>query len=494
MSVANAGGEERLFFAMDSDDEGFFSDIYSLGLSSGQLRREVVARDGASWPVFLPEDGELCVSLYGPDGYTPSLVSLRDFSEKDTANVAGFHYSQRPLVLPADTLSHDGFEKVGPMGVHLRPNIHSWGPIVVDADAQTVAPGLSIASQNLHGTVSFQAGYDFSPDNDAERVFADVTWDFLWPRLKFGGRWGHADYNYSFTYNLINNTESGTRTYDISMRTTDRSHLTHLTFDASLPLTHNSGAWLRALTPSASFDWQRSTGLTYDVVQTETTAEPHKTIRYQTTTADSRYFGSTFAVSSHILRRMATNDIGYRYGVTFSAIYDRATRFNDFGSLVNLNLRLYLPGIGRHHQISLYASAQVKQPGALLSTSSGYSYRRMVSDRVSAPYGLDRVSNKSAALFRAAYALPLVNPDWQWGPVAYIKRINFRAIYDYGLARVWDGVATIGTSRRWTASCELWAETRLATLTFPINIGCRATYRPETSDVAATLLFSVAFR
>lgn len=495
VSVAKVGGEKRLFFAMDSDDEGFFSDIYSIGLTSGLSRREVVARDGAAWPVYLEDVGKLAVSLYGPDGYTPSVASLRDYSAgADSSAETGLVCSPHPFVLPTDTLSRDGFTKVGPMGVHLRPNIHSWGPIIVDSDNQSVAPGLSIASQNLHGTVYFQAGYNFSPDNDAERIFADVTWDWLWPRLKFGGRWGHSDYNYSFSYTLINNTENGTRTYDIAMRTTDRSHLSHLTFEASLPLTHNSGAWLRAITPSASFDWQRSTGLTYDVVQTETTTEPNRIVRYQKTTADSRYFGATFGINSHILRRVATNDIGYRYGVSFSAIYDRATRFNDFGGLLNLNLRLYLPGIGRHHQISLYASAQTKQPGTTVTSTSGYSYHRMVSDRVAAPYGLSRVSNKSAALFRATYALPLANPDWQWGPVAYIKRINLRAIYDYGLARVWDGMSTIGTSRRWTASGELWAETRFATLTYPVNIGCRATYLHETSNVAATLLFSVAFR
>ena len=489
MKNVSAGRDGRLYFAMDTGDE-CFSDIYSMG-ENGGIRREVVARDGADTPI-MTERG-LMVSLYGPYGYRPSLITSE--TGHDTLQwMSRPHKIQIPAETIADTVRFTKFRHIGPMSVNLKPNIHSWGPVRVDADAQSIEPGIGISSQNTHGTTFIQLGYDFTPDNDYERVHADVTWDWLWTRLKFGGKWGHTDYKYSTSYTSIVKSDGGDREFNISMSTDDRSHLSHLTAEASIPLTRNSGTWLRALTPSASFDWERATGITYDVTQVETSATPNREISYKLTTADSRYTAATFGLSAHILHRQSANDVGYRCGVAASLVYDKATRHSDYGTMTTMSVRLYAPGIGRHHQISLYAAAQSKQPGALVSSQSGVGWRRMISDRVAAPYGLSRVTNKQSALLRVSYMLPLVNPDWQWGPVAYIKRINLRGLYDYGIARVWNGSQVTGTSRRWTASGELWAETRWATLPYPVNIGCRMTYLPETKSTTTSLLFSVSFQ
>ncbi len=483
------GCDGRLYFAMDTGEE-CFSDIYSLG-EDGDIRREVIARDGADTPV-MTERG-LLVSLYGPLGYTPSLIAAK--TDHDTLRWQSLSkIISVPEEAMPDTVRDAKFRHIGPMSVNLKPNVHSWGPVRVDADAQSVAPGIGISSQNTHGTTFIQFGYDFAPDNDYERVHADVTWDWLWTRLKFGGKWGHTDYKYSTSSTSIIKSESGDREFNISMSTDDRSHLSHLTAEASIPLTCNSGAWLRAVTPSASFAWERATGITYSVTQVETSANPNRKVSYKFTTADSRYTAATFGLSAHLLRRQSANDVGYRYGVAASLIYDRATLHADYGTMATMSVRLYAPGIGRHHQISLYAALQSKQPGSQVSTQSGVNWRRMISDRVAAPYGLGRVSNKQSALLRATYMLPLVNPDWQLGPMAYVKRINLRAVYDYGIARVWNGSQVTGTSKRWTASGELWAETRWATLPYPVNIGCRMTYLPETQSVSTNLLFNVTFQ
>lgn len=479
----SSDAQSRLFFVMNADS-ACVSDVFSLGLDSGDLRREVVARHGAACPIALGDS--LVVSLYGPDGYAPSVVRALEHSD------LGHIGTGQDFIIAPDTVRLTGFSPIGPLSAQLKPNVHSWGPILVDADNQTVKPGIGVASQNVLGSVYWQAGYSFAPDDDAERVTADVTWDWLWPRLKFSGKWGHADYKYAVSSTQKTTTDGETHEYNTVMSTDDRSHLTKLTFDALLPLTRNSGAWLRAVTPSVSFDWERATGLSYNVSTSET-GSPGVS-HYRVSSADSRYFCTTFGLSSHLLRRVAENDVGYKLGVALSAVYDRAVRHQDYGSMLTLNARLYLPGFGRHHQLMLAASGQSKWPGARVVSRNGYAYCRMVSDRVAAPYGLARVANKQAALLRVTYTLPVCNPDWQCGPVAYVKRLNLRIIGDCGLARVWDGVRISGESSRWTASAELWAETRIATLTFPVNVGCRASYVPDSQSMAATLLLSVSFR
>ncbi len=485
-SLSVDGARGCVLFAMNGGP-GVYSDVYSLNLASCELRREAVSLHGADCPV--PSGDSIIVSLYGPDGYAPAKVGRNAGGEASKVAPA------RPFHIPVDTLSSCGFKRVGALAAHLKPRVHSWGPIVVDADNQTVSPGVSLASQNLLGTVMMQAGYNFAPDDDVNRLFADVTWDWLWPRLKFGGRWGHADYDYSFSYKQKRSSGVEEQVFDILMRTTDRSRLSKLTLEASLPLTRNSGAWLRAVTASASFDWERSSGIDYDVWQVPADAENPAAVRhYKLRTADSRYFASTFGLSSHLLRRAAANDVGYRWGAAFSVVYDRAVRLSDFGSMLNLNLRLYMPGFGLHHQVLLSASAQNKWPGERVESTGGYAYRRMVSDRVAAPYGLGREANRQAVLLRAAYTLPVCNPDWELGPVAYVKRICFRAIGDYGVARLWTGLKASGVSRRWTASGELWAETRLATLPYPVSVGWRGSFLPDSRRLMSSLLLSVSFK
>lgn len=465
----------EVFFSMDSCGH---SDVYSLRLADGLLLRRAVGRQGVRSPRPLA-DGGLVVCSYGASGYRPVAVSAMVSDSCGVSLPAAF-------VVPADSLC-GSFRRVGPFETHLLPNVHSWGPVVVDAAAQSVRPGLGLASQNTHGTVSFQAGLNLLPDYADERLFASVSWDWLWPRLSFSGKWGHADYAYAVS--RAQESPSGDKETVVT-RVNDRSRLSRLTFGASVPLVFNSGAWLRAVTPSAAVDYRKSTGLRASVERVTSSGETSFGV---SRLPGSEYLCATYGLSAHLLRRMAERDIGYRLGVSASAVYDDARSFGDYGRLLCLTSRVYLPGLGRHHQLSLMASAQSKWPGGGLRSASGSFYRRMLSGRVAVPYGLASVACRRSAFFRAAYAMPLLNPDWQLGPVAYVKRVNLRLVADYAVDRLWDGLNEVATLRRKTASAELWAEARLFLLPFPVNVGCRATWRPDSQDVCASLLFSVSF-
>lgn len=466
----------EVFFSMDSCG---YSDVYSLRLADGLLLRRAVGRQGVRSPHPLADGSGLVVCSYGASGYRPVAVSAM---VSDSCGVS----LPVEFAVPADTLC-GSFRRVGPFETHLLPNVHSWGPVVVDAAAQSVRPGLGLASQNTHGTVSFQAGLNLLPDYADERLFASVSWDWLWPRLTFSGKWGHADYSYSVS--RAQESSSGGKETVIT-RVNDRSRLSRLTFGLSVPLVFNSGAWLRAVTPSAAVDRRKSTGLQASVERVSSGGVSSFGV---TRLPGNEYLCATYGLSAHLLRRMAERDIGYRLGASVSAVYDDARSFGDYGRLLCLTSRFYLPGFGRHHQFSLMASAQSKWPGGRLRSASGHFYRRMLSGRIAVPYGLASVACDKSAFFRMTYAMPLLNPDWQLGPVAYVKRVNLRLVADYAIDRLWNGLSPAATLRRKTASAELWADTRFFLLPFPVNIGCRATWRPDCHDVCASLLLSVSF-
>lgn len=474
-----APGDGEVFFAADSCG---YSDVYSLSLRGGEVRRRLVARHGARCPVRVGSG--LAVSLYGAEGYGVAVAERLDTVLCGVERGGAF-------VPPADTAGREEMRRVGPVRLHLLPNVHSWGPAVVDAGAQTVRPGVSVASQDVHGTVSLQAGVDLSPDADDERLFATATWDWLWPRLSFSGKWGYADYRQRAQYVVADPSAGGRGEVCATLTVDDRSYLSNLSFSASLPLTRNSGAWLRALTPYASFRRERATGVRRLV--TLTPLDGDGVLRaYAQTTPDSKYLCATYGLSAHIRRRAAERDVGSRGGVALSLLCDAAPWEGDYGGLLYGSLVGYLPGFGRHHQLTLTVAAQQMLFGSVVSTSSGLSYRRSVAGRIASPYGLARRTAKTSALFRVAYALPLVNPDWQWGPVAYVKRVNMRLVGDYGLDRLWNGMSVYSTSGRASASAELWAETRWLLLPYPVSVGCRLTC--AEGGVSAAALLSVSFQ
>ncbi len=469
-----------LFFSMDSCG---YSDVYSLRLADGAVSRRFTSRHGVRAPHPVDET-HIAVSSYSSTGYAP-LIGLMEDSLCARA-------SYRPVALPADTMSLDGFRRIGPMRVNLLPNVHSWGPVVVDANSATISPGLSVSSQNTHGTTWFQAGLNFGGDDD-EIIFASATWDWLWPRFSFSGHWGHTDYLYQQTYKVKEvGKPDGVGEYIATVTVDGRAHNSDFTVSSSLPLTRNGGQWLRAITPSVSFRRQKTTGVNRHIVKVPT--DGRDPIVYDSPTPDNRYFCTTFAISAHLLRRTAERDVGCRAGAALNVIFDAAPYENDYGCLLYANLRTYFPGFAQHHQFSLTLAAQRHFPGSVVSSQTGgYSYRRMIADRIPAPYGLTRRSALSSALFRAAYHLPLFNPDWQIGPVAYLKRINLRLIGDYGVDRLWNGTSAYATADRWTASAELWAESRLFLLPYPVNFGLRTSFLPSTSTITSALLFSVSF-
>ena len=86
------GNDGRLFFTMDSAP-GYFSDVYSVSCSSGELRREVTSLYGVDFAA--PHGDSLIVSVYGADGFAPAKVALGAGVKVETVG------APRPFALPS---------------------------------------------------------------------------------------------------------------------------------------------------------------------------------------------------------------------------------------------------------------------------------------------------------------------------------------------------------------------------------------------------------
>lgn len=499
-SYLRAEPDGTLLFAMDPNAH---DDIFALS-PSGDLRRLTTSRHGMAHP--CPTVNGLAVSRYGANGYSLAIV--------DTSHaIITSHDDAKPLTFSSQTPQIQA-ERKGPMRSHLLPNVHSWGPIVVDADATALRPGVSITSQNVLGTTTLQVGANTASEMRDELLFASATWDWLWPRLTFNGRWGYADYAYHSkslvaASDILSEQDKSLGQWakgDTLLIVTSsdcRRHMATIETSAELPITLSSGAWLRRIAPKVSFGWQTVEGANVRTITTLAHSSARPQLVGQTWEAariipDSRLAVGSAQISAYAMRRTPLRAAGCRLGVTAQLIYDKTFSAPDYGDRLFGSLTLYLPGIGRTHQMVLAASGQKKRKGDAYEITSAdgekttWHYR--LGDRVHAPIGLQRLANDRAALLTAQYKMPIADPDWQWGPVAYIKRIGFTGRFDQGISATWDAALRPVIVRRWTASAELWFDARFALLPYETLIGWRMTYGPTLSKTVGEVTLSISVR
>ena len=471
-----ADGGEILFTAdnMGGETEAPYNDMYKL-TREGRLIRLTRSRSGVAWA--CPTRRGLVGSEYTARGYTP--VEIDTTSSEEIGEERREEYKAEGAARQRD----ERIREKSLLGIHLVPNIHSWGPVIVDAEAETLSSGLSIASQNVLGTTTIQAGVNFGSEKSDERTFITATWDWLPVRLNIEAHWGHIDYKWSSS-STTELTAGGGGSYVFTEQSVDsRSHVSRVEGSALVPLTFNSGRWSRGVTPYVSVDHQHLTGLEYKIKQTVMHSGPWGMREGASTTTkvkgeDSRYACTTPGIRLYILDRMAERSVGHRLGGIVELTYDASPWHKNYGEMLTTSVTGYLPGIGRHHSISVSASMQHKWYGSY--TTDGM--RRCIADRVGAPFGLTRMSGTNTARLRGTYTLPICSPDWMLGAVTYIKRINMRGFYDHGIT---DGV------HRWTAGLEAWADTRWLLLPYAVDLGIRAAWRPDSKDVYTEAILGI---
>lgn len=474
----------EVWFAMDT--EGYL-DLYSLSLSDGTLRRRVTAEQGADWPRMTDEG--LLYSSYDANGYRIALSALPDSATMTCVQPTAF-------ALECDSSNASGRgateRKIGPMRVHLLPNIHSWGPIGVDVGNQEVTPGLSVSSQNTHGTTTLQAGVNLGDEYREERWYVRAAWDWLWPHLEVNARWGRERHLEAM---LKTGATSGDEEADFKMllRTDCSTRLARLTALCSVPLAWHVGPLTLATTPFLAFNWEHHRGADWQVDRL--LFYPNGYVvnlgDYDYSDSDDRYTTMTASLGFRLTQRPADRDVGPRLGFALQGYYDFSPLGLDHGRQLTGTATVYLPGFARHHQIALTGQAAKAWTGDMyISAGALFSYR-MLTSRVPQPTTLVKYNTERQMLLRAQYTLPLANPDWQWGPLLYWKRIYLKAFYDVGFNKRYDFQGG-GWLRRSVVGGDVYADLRVLSLPYPVTLGVRVAWRPELHNTVCRLLLAAS--
>jgi len=459
--------EDRIFFG------GTFSgidNIYCLDLTENKAFQITSARYGAAYPQLSKDGSSLVYSDYTADGYGITTLPLEEALWKPLKEAMDhteqLDYAQtreeqiitrRAWLQDTSEYSAERYRKV----LHLF-NFHSWLPLyfdylnpelVLEPENLPVSLGFSAVSQNKLSTAVSQVGYEYK---DGNHLFHSGI------RLK--GRYPVV--NLLFDY--------GGEPY--VLRQDEGDSLTSLPTDMNLrlqtyiPFRLNTGKYISIIQPRIDYTFRRD--IRY--------VEPEDGYR-----TGAHYFYYRLYASSYL--RRGTREILPRAGITTSVGFYHAPFDNQvLGSVALGGLTGYLPGLLKHQTVRLGLNHQKQYP---LDIS-----RPAFVNLMGLPRGLHGIFGEVMTKYSIDYVTPLFYPDLEIGPVLYLKRIRGAFWADHMVGKnviVRDPDPGYADKNYTTIGFDLITDLHLFRIYFPLSVGGRVSYRPETGDTGFEWIYAV---
>lgn len=327
-------------------------------------------------------------------------------------------------------------------------NPHSWEPATFDVANRILKPGISVVSQNVLGSMIASAGWEYNTSEASGKVFANLSYQALYPVFDLGFDIGNRAVNF-----LLKNNEKVRITWQEM----------NLKLHASIPWNFSRGKYNRFVTPSFG---------TSIIGITHTASTPSHFTSGLITTLDYQFSAAQYLRSS-------PKDMYPRFGQSLDLIF-RNTPFkgNPMGDIFAAQAGLYFPGIFKHQGIWAYGAYQAYHP----DYSTIYTYASIINF----PRGYEGILDEQLESIALNYKLPLVYPDLSLGSVAYFKQFKLNLFFDW--AQGWTGKRM---NIYQSTGAELTTDMHLLRILAPLDLGVRAVFFPFTSTWGWEFLYSI---
>ena len=146
----------------------------------------------------------------------------------------------------------------------------------------------------------------------------------------------------------------------------------------------------------------------------------------------------------------------------------------------------YLPGLLKHQTVRLALNHQKEYPESMTSPA--------FVNLIPLPRGLRGIFGEVLAKYSIDYVTPLLYPDLEIGPVLYLKRVHGALWADHMIGKnviVRDPDPRYASRNYSTYGIDLIADIHLFRIFFPVSVGGRLIYLPETGTTRFEWIYSV---
>ena len=388
--------------------------LYSLNLKSRQIKQLTNAQFGAFNADINVKRNQFLFNDYQWNGFNIAALPLDSLYANATTSFQN-HAVEYFKPLAAQENSTNVFAEVPNQKYQTKPYrefsnllyFHSITPIVKNLDFfDTSILGLDILSNNKLGTLALSAGYQYHNALRQGEYHFNASYSKFYPILSFAyqnrPRLGYA--------------KGKTQTVPFQWR----ENFSEITI--RFPYATN---WLNQ---NFSMNFETSTSYTqrYDVSLAINNF--NYTIKFP--------LGYQYAISLNQDR--SPRDLAPRFGQNLTIAYNHLPFHTIKGMLLSLRSQFYFPGLLPNH--SLQASYNVQ------TASGAYDFNIDI-PRASGFANIDAIRNLRNTLL-LDYRFPIAYPDWELGPLAYIKRFKGGFFADFENLGNGNGLRTYGLELR----------------------------------------------
>ncbi|MEA3462575.1 MAG: hypothetical protein U9R49_11890 [Bacteroidota bacterium] len=444
--------------------------IYCYYMGLNQAFQLTSSRFGAFHPHVSSDGKTLYYSNYTSDGYDVSFLDLEEGLWKPIEmaldHTEQIDYQQTPEEARIDNLPNNEDSLVFDTkryrkGLHLF-NVHSWAPfyfdylnpeLTLDPEQLPLSLGVSLLSQNRLSTAVSQLAYEYK---DGFHMFHSG--------IKLKGR--YPVLNLYFDYGGEPNVLSLAEGDSVISLPQDIG----FTAQSYVPFRINTGKFLSLIQPQIDYFYRRD--IQYNESQ-------------QSYEQGAHYFYYSLYATSYL--RKGLRDILPRAGVTVKGGYYHAPFENQvFGSVAIGGVTTYLPGLLRHQTIRLSAFYQKQFPLDM-------SHPAFI-NLISMPRGLQGIYGEILTKYSADYVFPILYPDLEIGSLLYLKRIRGSLWTDYMVGTnviIYDPQPHYEDKNFNTFGADLVLDMNIFRISFPLSVGGRIIYEPQTGQVSFEGIYSI---
>jgi hypothetical protein len=422
--------------------------IYAADTLTGEIFQVTSARFGASGPVVSPGGDILIYSNYTSRGnelvrapldsskWIP-LADVEDHSLKLYEPLSRqMNYTFNPDSVPKVDYPSKPYRK----GLNLF-NFHSWAPVSMDINNLNFSPGVTLLSQNLLGTSFTTLGYSYDLNEETGKYYLNYRYEGLYPAINLQADYGlrRGIYHDTIKYNY---------------------HELNISGGLSVPLNWYVRSWYMGFQPSAEYSYKLLT------------MEPGTELKF----TQDRYHSLAYRFFFYTQVRQSTRDLLPKWGQTLDINFQNTPFDGDSAnSIFSAELTVYFPGLARHHGFRLYGGYQDR-------VVHHYYY----SGIINLPRGYSGIYADRIVSGSVSYAFPVFYPDWNIGPLLYLKRLKGNLFYDY--ARTFNAEPILSYQ---SIGLDLTVDFNLFRHFAPLAAGLRSIYFPQTGTIGFEFLYSL---
>jgi len=458
---------EQIFFS------GTFSgidNIYCYHMGENQAFQLTSSRFGAFYPQLSSDGSKLLYSNYTSDGYEAATLQLDQGTWKPLETVLDhteqIDYQQTTEELRIDQLPFDEDTltfntKPYRKALHLF-NFHSWLPLYFDylnpeftlnPEDIPVSLGVSLISQNRLSTAVSQLAYEYK---DGYHMFHSG--------IKLKGR--YPVFNLYFDYGGEPNVLLLSEGDSLASLPQDMG----FTAQSYVPFRINTGKFLSLVQPGIDYFYRRDIQFNEDKGSYDQGAH---------------YLYYKLYATSYLRKGM--RDILPRIGFSVNGGYYQSLFNNQvFGSVARGGLTIYLPGFLKHQTIRLSANYQKQYP---LDMS-----RPAFINLIAMPRGLHGIYGEILTKYSADYVFPILYPDLEIGSLVYLKRIRGSVWTDHMPGTnviIHEPEPHYEDASYTTCGADLVFDMNIFRISFPLSVGGRIIYEPNTGWIGFEGIYSI---